>query len=142
MQKAVTLKSLPQPVPLLLSARPAVCERCSIHDDIVTPPLGHDDIIEPIDSTCVSESGVKKTCQRCKRVEIIYDGEINPDAHLMGDWYVYREATCTVPGEMRKECQRDGCSYYESKYINASGHNMAVTQDTNKNAENRCFAPL
>ena len=108
----------------------AVCERCSIHDDIVTPPLGHDDIIEPIDSTCVSESGVKKTCQRCKRVEIIYDGEINPDAHLMGDWYVYREATCTVPGEMRKECQRDGCSYYESKYINASGHNMAVTQDT------------
>lgn len=108
----------------------ATCSRCGLEDDIVLPPLGHDDIIEPITSTCVSESGVKKTCQRCGRIEYEWSGETDPDNHLMGEWYQYTELTCTTPGEERRECQRDGCKYYEQRFTTPKGHNMKVVEDT------------
>ncbi len=105
------------------------CQRCGIHDDIVTPPLGHDDISEEFNATCIAEAGIKNTCQRCGRVEIIYDGDIDPNAHDMGEWYLEVAPTCTEVGYNRRDCQRN-CGYFEREPINVLGHNYEETSRT------------
>lgn len=40
--------------------------------------------------------------------------------HEFGDWYIYREATCTEDGEERHECSL--CDYFETRRIEAKGH--------------------
>ena len=105
------------------------CQRCGIHDDIVTPPLGHDDVSEVFNATCIAEAGVKNTCQRCGRVEIIYDGDVDPNAHDMGEWYLEIAPTCTEVGYNRRDCQRN-CGYFEREPINVLGHNYEETSKT------------
>ncbi len=105
------------------------CQRCGIHDDIVTPPLGHDDVSEEFNATCIAEAGIKNTCQRCGRVEIIYDGDVDPDAHDMGEWYLEIAPTCTEVGYNRRDCQRN-CGYFEREPINVLGHNYKETSKT------------
>ena len=46
-------------------------------------------------------------------VEITYD-------HTYGDWYEYDPATCTEPGEERRDCQY--CDAYESRVLNPLNH--------------------
>ncbi len=111
------------------------CKRCGIYDEIVTPPLGHDDVSEEFTANCISEAGIKNTCQRCDRVEIIYDGDIDPDAHNMGEWYLEKKATCTEPGAMRRDCLRD-CGYFEREPIVVSGHNYEQTENIAPDCEN------
>ncbi len=111
------------------------CQRCGIHDDIVTPPLGHDDISEVFNATCIAEAGVKNTCQRCGRVEIIYDGDVDPNAHDMGEWYLEIAPTCTEVGYNRRDCQRS-CGYFEREPINVLGHDYKESSRTEPDCEN------
>ena len=51
-----------------------------------------------------------------------------PLGHNFGKWVIISEATCTVDGEMRRDCSR--CDYYENEPIPASGHiDMAVVTE-------------
>lgn len=49
-----------------------------------------------------------------------YDSEVEALGHALGDWYTYREATCTDMGLMHKECMR--CDYIEKQEIPPLGH--------------------
>ena len=40
--------------------------------------------------------------------------------HDMGDWHVTREAKPGVDGEERRDCQREGCGYFETRPISDS----------------------
>ena len=48
--------------------------------------------------------------------------ECIPDhVHMFGEWYTYREATCTADGEKRRECE---CGEYETEVIPKLGHSF------------------
>lgn len=42
--------------------------------------------------------------------------------HVMGEWTVTKEATCTETGTKERSCTKDGCDYKESQEIPALGH--------------------
>lgn len=105
------------------------CNRCKILEDEVSPMLGHDDESEDVYATCINASYTKVTCKRCHRVETTASGDIDPNAHDMGEWYLEKAATCTEVGYNRRDCQRN-CGYFEREPISINGHDYKETSRT------------
>jgi uncharacterized protein YraI len=54
--------------------------------------------------------------------ELFYEKDTHE--HSYGQWYVYREATCTEDGILRRDCT--GCDHYETDKIAAVGHSYGA----------------
>ncbi len=76
-------------------------------------------------ATCTAKgTKTSKACSRCGRSKTISYG---PLGHNMGSWYVSKNETCTANGENRRDCQRSGCSHYETSVRPALGHNFSTS---------------
>ncbi|MDE6281603.1 MAG: S-layer homology domain-containing protein, partial [Oscillospiraceae bacterium] len=71
-----------------------------------------------IPATCVAEGSITYTCPYCLHPHTVTT-EVDPDNHDMGGWYVSKQPGPGVEGEERRDCQRVGCDYYETKSIPA-----------------------
>ena len=116
------------------------CSRCGVKDDDLIPATGH--AVSPLDAGYESSddkmelvSSVPNVCgggtvdtYRCTHINngercdyTIVIGEAND--HVLGDYIVTKEPTCTEPGYKHKECQNDGCAYRtEDERIEPLGH--------------------
>ncbi len=113
------------------------CNRCHIQEEEAISPLGHDwGEPEITEADCLSTGGTKTTCKRdSSHVKYNWNAEVDSNKHLMSDWTVTLEPTCTTPGNKHRECTRkitvDGktveCSYEENEPILPLGHNLKET---------------
>ena len=64
-------------------------------------------------------------------------GEKGPEdhTHTLGAWTVSVAATCDKDGTEKRVCTSAGCTYYETKSIKATGHNLV----SEKGAEVSCI---
>lgn len=104
------------------------------------------EIIHEVEATCIEDGYKVYRCKVCGYEET----ETVEASHSMGEWYVYRRATCTVNGEMRITCA--DCDYYNCEIIQKLDHmfsdytsdnNANCTSDGTKTAvcnRNGCFA--
>ncbi|MDY3251127.1 MAG: hypothetical protein SOX32_12355, partial [Candidatus Choladocola sp.] len=113
------------------------CENCgktrveAFEGELAVPALGHDYKAEVTAPTCQDEGYTTHTCSRCG--DSYVDSRIPADetAHVAGDPYVVREATCTQSGIVRLTCKYCGTgmgykAYYEEHswgedYVNSAG---------------------
>ena len=67
------------------------------------------------EATCEAAGHIEYTCLLCGHKNVVDNGKAL--GHNLGAWYVYTEQTCDTKGEERRECQNEGCDYFESKEI-------------------------
>ena len=78
-----------------------------------------------IDNRAQDHKDLGRSCQNtcddgcCQRTET---REIAALGHLMGDWYTAVEPWCETSGYDERDCQRQGCSHYETSYLEPLGH--------------------
>lgn len=102
-----------------------MCKRCNATLEIgeVIPATGHDytykeEIVQP---TCEKPG---YTAHYCHCGDCYRDNGIGELGHSFGDWYTYREATCTDWGVMHMECTR--CDYMEKQELPPLGHAYSI----------------
>ncbi|MCL2670580.1 MAG: hypothetical protein FWF10_00905 [Clostridiales bacterium] len=78
----------------------------------------------PIPATCLE--GSKKVCTVCGYEEP--DGITGPLGHdwTNAEWYVVTPATCIADGLEQRDCQRQGCTHFETQPIAMGAHNHTV----------------
>ena len=67
--------------------------------------------------TCCAEGYTTKTCTVCGDV-IITDRVPATNEHNWGEWTVEVPATTTTPGSDKRVCTNDGCTAFETRYVN------------------------
>ena len=101
------------------------CDACGkvIVEQKPVEKLGHLIIlINQKEPTCTEQGYTgDMVCDRCKEA-ISYGTSIDAKNHDMGKWYVTIKVTCLNDGEEKRDCQRDGCKYFETKVTKATGH--------------------
>ncbi len=97
-----------------------------------TRPIGGDHIHDMhetarVEPKCTVDG---KITYKCSDPDCDYTTEekINKLGHDMGDWYVTKEAKCDEKGEMRRDCQRKGCDYYETKETEMKEHTVVTDE--------------
>ena len=105
------------------------CQRdgCTHSETRVVAPTGHDwsEWVETTAPTCTTKGEDTRSCQNtcddgcCQRTET---REVAALGHLMGDWYTAVEPWCETSGYDERDCQRQGCSHYETSYLEPLGH--------------------
>ena len=102
-----------------------MCKRCSavFETGESIPAIGHDytykeEIVYP---TCEKPG---YTVHYCHCGDYYQDSGVGELGHSFGEWYTYREATCTDMGLMHKECMR--CDYIEKQELPPLGHAYSI----------------
>ncbi|MBQ9071378.1 MAG: hypothetical protein IJY23_08550 [Clostridia bacterium] len=57
-------------------------------------------------------------------------------AHTLGEWFVSVAPTCAENGTQKRVCTSEGCTYYETKSIIATGHDLV----SEKGVPNSCIS--
>ena len=65
-------------------------------------------------ATCLAEGYETYLCPDCQVLEFELVG---PLGHHMGEWYQTKAPTYTKDGEERRDCQREGCDFFETRPI-------------------------
>ncbi|MBE6687069.1 MAG: hypothetical protein E7591_07540, partial [Ruminococcaceae bacterium] len=101
------------------------CSKCDYYETRVVEALDHDYVYHDYQDPTCTEPGWEpyESCSRCDYTNY---SEIPALDHDMGEWGIYKDATCTETGIERKPCVRDGCEYYEERVIPAKDHNYVL----------------
>ena len=73
-----------------------------------------------IPSTCHTKGKAYYRCTNCT-FTTAQELELDPDNHVPGDWKQVTAPTCAQDGEKIRYCIGDGCTYYETGIIPATG---------------------
>ncbi|MBQ7379441.1 MAG: hypothetical protein IJW70_07175 [Clostridia bacterium] len=102
-----------------------MCKRCLtvFETGEVIPATGHDytykeEIVYP---TCEKPGYTLHYCHCGDRYQ---DNDAEALGHSFGEWYTYREATCTKMGLMHMECMR--CNHVEKQELPSLGHSYSI----------------
>ena len=98
------------------------CERagCDHYETRPVAALGHDwDEGTVQNAKCGETADILYTCQRCQE-EYTETGVVVE--HAYGEWYETVAPGCETKGEERHDCERDGCEHYETRPVDALGH--------------------
>lgn len=104
------------------------CEVCGTHEEKFTSSDHRYGEPETIEATCTEPEMIKYTCTICGE-EKLEKGKVKALGHDFGEWYVVSDSTCDTVGELRRDCQRDGCGYHESKEISRHHYTVEVNVD-------------
>jgi len=96
--------------------KPANCEHPEWKDSICTQcgETCQHDMLHTNNATCL-EYGYKT--DKCKICDYLVIERIEALGHDMGEWYQTKAPTYTQFGEERRDCQREGCDFYETRPI-------------------------
>ena len=81
-------------------------------------------------ASCYTDGVEKRTCIDCGHYET---RSVPKTGHIYGEWTVIQEPTCTGSGTERRTCTGFNCTYSETRYPDALGHNYvkdSVTEPT------------
>ena len=96
--------------------------------------LGHDlgewtETAAAVAPTC-TEAGKTavetSACSRCDYKETRGGEDVEATGHSYGEWEVTKEPTCTAQGIKARSCQNEGCSYFETDFVDALGHTEII----------------
>ena len=82
-----------------------------------------------ISSSCTQGGTRGQKCTVCGQIWAESTDELGHD--LYDDWYIVYKANCDNAGQEKRECHRDGCEYFETRVINATGHNYKLVKSVN-----------
>ena len=81
-------------------------------------------------ASCYTDGVEKRTCIDCGHYET---RSVPKTGHIYGEWTVIQEPTCTGSGTERRTCTGFNCTYSETRYPDALGHDYvedSVTEPT------------
>ena len=98
------------------------CENCNYSTYAEIPAAGHKEVTHSGKTATCLEKGwaAYVTCENCDYTTYT---EIAAIGHVYAEWVTVRTPNCTTEGLERKDC--DKCSEYETRAIEALGHNDA-----------------
>jgi hypothetical protein len=85
--------------------------------------LGHKEVVDNAIAPTCTDTGLTegKHCERCN--EVLEAQQTVPAlGHDMGEWATTKAPTCTETGTEQRDCQREGCDFYETNTLAATGH--------------------
>ena len=116
--------------------RERVCQLCGMKD-VETLLAEHNLVSYEVSSTCTSGGAEGETCTVCNQ---IWTDNIDPLGHLLyDDWYTVYEAKCEEPGLERRDCNRSGCEYFETRIIDALDHNYSLAESIDATCESQGY---
>lgn len=113
------------------------CIRCDhTYTDSEQDKLEHKEVVDKaVEPTCTTTGLTEGShCSVCGTV-IKAQEKVEAKGHSYSDWEVHTAATCSEEGEERRTCTVNGCEAYESRTIEALGHDYStvVTAPTCEN---------
>ena len=99
------------------------CTKCEFYETRVMAKTEHQFKMEEIEPTCSEEGYTLYTCTVCGTE--VKDHVVEALGHDYGQWYLYKEATCTKYGLEARECSR--CDEFEIQKTDPAGHDYNET---------------
>ena len=116
--------------------RERVCQLCGMIDK-ETLIAEHNLVVYDVSSSCTTGGEKGEKCTVCNQ---IWTDGLDPLGHLLyDDWYTVYEAKCEEPGLERRDCNRNGCEYFETRIIDVLEHDYALIESVDATCESQGY---